>query len=66
MVLASLSHRASDGTLYVEDHMAVRVLIVDDQEPFRMAARMVVEATRGFGGGGGAGTGGAAGAAARG
>ena len=26
----------------------VRVLIVDDQEPFRMAARMVVEATEGF------------------
>jgi len=48
VVLASLSHRASDGTLYVEDHMAVRVLIVDDQEPFRMAARMVVDATEGF------------------
>ncbi len=28
--------------------MAVRVLIVDDQEPFRMAARLVVEATDGF------------------
>ena len=28
--------------------MGVRVLIVDDQEPFRMAARMVVEATDGF------------------
>jgi DNA-binding NarL/FixJ family response regulator len=28
--------------------MAVQVLIVDDQEPFRMAARMVVEATDGF------------------
>ena len=28
--------------------MTVRVLIVDDQEPFRMAARMVVEATDGF------------------
>jgi DNA-binding NarL/FixJ family response regulator len=28
--------------------VAVRVLIVDDQEPFRMAARMVVEATDGF------------------
>lgn len=28
--------------------MATRVLIVDDQEPFRMAARMVVEATDGF------------------
>jgi DNA-binding NarL/FixJ family response regulator len=26
----------------------VRVLIVDDQEPFRTAARMVVEATDGF------------------
>jgi DNA-binding NarL/FixJ family response regulator len=30
------------------DVMAVRVLIVDDQEPFRLAARMVVEATDGF------------------
>jgi DNA-binding NarL/FixJ family response regulator len=28
--------------------MAVRVLIVDDQEPFRMAARTVVELTDGF------------------
>jgi DNA-binding NarL/FixJ family response regulator len=28
--------------------MTVRVLIVDDQAPFRMAARMVVEATDGF------------------
>jgi len=28
--------------------VTVRVLIVDDQEPFRMAARMVVEATDGF------------------
>jgi DNA-binding NarL/FixJ family response regulator len=28
--------------------MSVRVLIVDDQEPFRLAARMVVEATEGF------------------
>jgi DNA-binding NarL/FixJ family response regulator len=28
--------------------MAVRVLIVDDQEPFRMAARLVVDATDGF------------------
>ena len=28
--------------------MSVRVLIVDDQEPFRMAARMVVDATEGF------------------
>ena len=28
--------------------MPVRVLVVDDQEPFRMAARMVVEATEGF------------------
>ena len=30
------------------DAAPVRVLIVDDQEPFRMAARMVVEATDGF------------------
>jgi len=28
--------------------MPVRVLIVDDQEPFRTAARLVVEATDGF------------------
>ncbi|HEY7400631.1 MAG TPA: response regulator transcription factor [Actinomycetota bacterium] len=28
--------------------MPVRVLIVDDQEPFRLAARMVVEATEDF------------------
>jgi DNA-binding NarL/FixJ family response regulator len=28
--------------------VSVRVLIVDDQAPFRMAARMVVEATEGF------------------
>jgi DNA-binding NarL/FixJ family response regulator len=28
--------------------MPVRVLIVDDQEPFRIAARLVVEATEGF------------------
>ncbi len=28
--------------------MTVRVLIVDDQEPFRAAARMVVELTDGF------------------
>ena len=31
-----------------EEPVAVRVLIVDDQEPFRLAARMVVEATEGF------------------
>jgi len=28
--------------------MTVNVLIVDDQEPFRLAARMVVDATDGF------------------
>lgn len=28
--------------------MSVRVLIVDDQAPFRMAARLVVDATDGF------------------
>jgi DNA-binding NarL/FixJ family response regulator len=39
-----------DATMNVEEdaHMPVRVLIVDDQEPFRMAARMVVEVTDGF------------------
>ena len=32
----------------LETRMSVRVLIVDDQEPFRLAARMVVEVTDGF------------------
>jgi DNA-binding NarL/FixJ family response regulator len=31
-----------------EKRPVTRVLIVDDQEPFRLAARMVVEATDGF------------------
>ena len=31
-----------------EEPVAVRVLIVDDQEPFRMAARMAVDVTDGF------------------
>jgi DNA-binding NarL/FixJ family response regulator len=31
-----------------ESPVTVRVLIVDDQEPFRLAAKMVVEATDGF------------------
>ena len=48
MVLAPLAHRRGGGTLAVESVMGVKVLIVDDQEPFRMAARMVVEATEGF------------------
>jgi DNA-binding NarL/FixJ family response regulator len=48
VVLASLAHGVIGGTLAVEEQMTVRVLIVDDQEPFRMAARMVVEATDGF------------------
>lgn len=49
MVLASLSGAQARGTLVDEARvMTVRVLIVDDQEPFRMAARMVVEATEGF------------------
>jgi DNA-binding NarL/FixJ family response regulator len=30
------------------EELVVRVLIVDDQEPFRLAARMVVDATDGF------------------
>jgi DNA-binding NarL/FixJ family response regulator len=44
-------HGASEGDAadWAEDEtMAVRVLIVDDQEPFRLAARIVVEATEGF------------------
>jgi DNA-binding NarL/FixJ family response regulator len=49
VVLASLSLDEARGTLNLEDQqMPVRVLIVDDQEPFRMAARLVVEATDGF------------------
>jgi DNA-binding NarL/FixJ family response regulator len=49
VVLASLSLDRARGTLSLEDQqMPVRVLIVDDQEPFRMAARLVVEATDGF------------------
>jgi DNA-binding NarL/FixJ family response regulator len=50
VVLASLSSDALDVTMSVEEDapMSVRVLIVDDQEPFRMAARMVVEVTDGF------------------
>jgi DNA-binding NarL/FixJ family response regulator len=50
VVLASLAGAETRGTLGVEadDQMTVRVLIVDDQEPFRLAARMVVEATEGF------------------
>jgi DNA-binding NarL/FixJ family response regulator len=48
VVLASLAHGVIGGTLGVEEQMTVRVLIVDDQEPFRMAARMVVDATDGF------------------
>jgi DNA-binding NarL/FixJ family response regulator len=48
-VLASLSLDRPRGTLSLEDQqMPVRVLIVDDQEPFRMAAKLVVEATDGF------------------
>jgi len=50
VVLASLSEARTDGTLALGGGfaMSVRVLIVDDQEPFRMAARLVVEATDGF------------------
>jgi two-component system response regulator AlgR len=48
VVLAPLAHLRGGGTLAVESVMGVKVLIVDDQEPFRMAARMVVEATEGF------------------
>jgi DNA-binding NarL/FixJ family response regulator len=50
VVLASLSTMRTGETVRVEDvaRMTVRVLIVDDQEPFRLAARMVVETTEGF------------------
>jgi DNA-binding NarL/FixJ family response regulator len=48
VVLASLALPRGGATLVMEVQVTVRVLIVDDQEPFRMAARMVVEATEGF------------------
>jgi DNA-binding NarL/FixJ family response regulator len=50
VVLASLSLGSARATLDGggKARMPVRVLIVDDQEPFRMAARLVVEATDGF------------------
>jgi DNA-binding NarL/FixJ family response regulator len=49
-VLASLLGGSTRETVRVEEgaRMTVRVLIVDDQQPFRLAARMVVEATEGF------------------
>jgi len=48
VVLAPLSAARSSATLDLEIQMPVRVLIVDDQEPFRLAARMVVDVTEGF------------------
>jgi DNA-binding NarL/FixJ family response regulator len=45
-VLASL--RRAGGGLCSGQEMPVKVLIVDDQEPFRMAARAVVESTEDF------------------
>jgi DNA-binding NarL/FixJ family response regulator len=50
VVLASLPEPACSGTIdgAKESPVSVRVLIVDDQEPFRLAARMVVESTEGF------------------
>ena len=39
---------ADDGPVKEMIHRAVRVLIVDDQLPFREASRMVVEMTDGF------------------
>ncbi len=41
------SHMFDNGDMTVET-ASVRVLIVDDQEPFRSAVRMVVELTEGF------------------
>jgi DNA-binding NarL/FixJ family response regulator len=46
VVLALLASGLEFGTLGIG--MSVRVLIVDDQAPFRMAAHMVVDATDGF------------------
>jgi DNA-binding NarL/FixJ family response regulator len=50
VVLASLSPASTGGRVATGGtaEMTVRVLIVDDQEPFRIAARMVVDATEGF------------------
>jgi DNA-binding NarL/FixJ family response regulator len=50
VVLAPLAFAMPGATIDPEGDLpvSVRVLIVDDQEPFRMAARMVVEATDGF------------------
>ena len=49
VVLAPLSSRIASASLGRRGTaMTVRVLIVDDQEPFRQAARMVVELTDGF------------------
>jgi DNA-binding NarL/FixJ family response regulator len=50
VVLAPLPPARAGGTIDGGDDspVTVRVLIVDDQEPFRMAARMVVDATDGF------------------
>jgi DNA-binding NarL/FixJ family response regulator len=50
VVLAPLAIADDGATIHPEGEspVSVRVLIVDDQEPFRMAARMVVEATDGF------------------
>jgi DNA-binding NarL/FixJ family response regulator len=45
VVLASFAAAMPRVTL---SGMAVRVLIVDDQEPFRLAARAVVEVAEGF------------------
>lgn len=42
---ASPTQREPGGTI---DVMNVRVMIVDDQPPFRQAARLVVDATEGF------------------
>src|SRR4030095_8331689 len=48
VVLASLSELGPRGTMSPRATMTVRVLIVDDQEPFRLAGRLVVDAADGF------------------
>jgi DNA-binding NarL/FixJ family response regulator len=48
MVIQAPSRACGRGGYLVAQQMSVRVLIVDDQAPFRMAARAVVEATDGF------------------
>jgi DNA-binding NarL/FixJ family response regulator len=46
--VAAATHMVHDGAMNETTRVTVRVLIVDDQMPFREASRMVVEMTDGF------------------